>query len=116
MVRGAGLCGGAEALTPRSATRQADGPHFAPGEYAEGTLTPALSQRERESYREVVQFRFAQTLTRPLPSAISAALRFPRGEEKGREAIWRLNPAIPEEARAVVKRCLNTRFERRQNP
>ena len=24
------------------------GPHLAPGEYAGGTLTPALSQRERE--------------------------------------------------------------------
>jgi type I restriction enzyme, R subunit len=92
------------------------GPHLAPGEYAEGTLTPALSQRERESYGEVVQFRFAQTLTRPLPSAISAALRFPGGEEKEREAIRRLNPSIPEEARAVVKRYLNTRFERRPSP
>jgi hypothetical protein len=30
------------------------GPHLAPGEHAEGTLTPALSQGERESYSEVV--------------------------------------------------------------
>jgi hypothetical protein len=29
-------------------------PHLAPGEYAGGTLTPALSQGERESYGEVV--------------------------------------------------------------
>ena len=35
------------------------------------------------------QSRFAQTLTRPLP----------RGEGEDREAIRRLNPAIPEEAR-----------------
>ena len=57
------------------------GPHLAPGE-------PAA---ERDSLGEVVQFRFAQTLTRPLPSAISASLRFPGGEEKKREAIRRLN-------------------------
>jgi len=64
------------------------GPQLAPGEYAGGTLTPALSQGERESYAEVVQFRFARTLTLPLP----------RGEESGRlrEAIRRLNPAIPQ--------------------
>ena len=30
------------------------GPQLAPGEHAEGTLTPALSQGERESYSEVV--------------------------------------------------------------
>lgn len=50
------------------------------------------------------QTRCARTLTRPLP----------RGDEKC-EAIRRLNPAIPDAARAVVKRYLNTRFERRQN-
>jgi len=33
-----------------------------------------------------------------------------------REAIRRLNPAIPEEARATVKRYLQVRFERRLNP
>jgi type I restriction enzyme R subunit len=49
------------------------GPHLAPGEAA----------AERDSFGEVVQFRFAQTLTRPLPG----------GEEK-REAIRRLNPAL----------------------
>ena len=58
------------------------GPHIAPGEQAVGTLTPALSQREKVK----------------------------------REAIRRLNPAIPEEARATVKRYLKTRFERRVNP
>jgi len=62
------------------------GPQLAPGEYAGGTLTPALSQGERESYSEVVQSCCAQTLTRPLP----------QGEEK-LEAIRRLNVAIPEE-------------------
>jgi len=30
------------------------GPQLAPGEYADGTLTPALSHGERESYSEVV--------------------------------------------------------------
>ena len=33
-----------------------------------------------------------------------------------REAIRRLNPAIPEEARAAIKRYLKTRFERRVKP
>ena len=33
-----------------------------------------------------------------------------------REAIRRLNPAIPEEVRATIKRYLKTRFERRVNP
>jgi type I restriction enzyme R subunit len=33
-----------------------------------------------------------------------------------REAIRRLNPAIPEEARAVIKRYLKARFVRRINP
>ena len=33
-----------------------------------------------------------------------------------REAIRRLNPAIPEEARATIKRYLKVRFERRQKP
>ena len=51
------------------------GPHLAPGEYAGGTLTPALYQGERESYGEVV---------------LMGSLR---------EAIRRLTPAIPEEAR-----------------
>jgi hypothetical protein len=69
------------------------------------TLTPALSQGERESDGEVVQFRCAQPLTRPLP----------RGEAM-REAIRRLNPAIPEEARATGKRYLQVRLERTQNP
>jgi len=51
------------------------GPKIAPGEQAGGTLTPALSQGERESYSDVV---------------LVGRLR---------EAIRRLNPAIPEEAR-----------------
>jgi hypothetical protein len=59
--------------------------------------------------------RVAQTLTRPLP----------RGQEEEREAIRRLNPAIPKEAsacalradrRADIQRYLKTRFERRSNP
>ena len=68
------------------------GPHPAPGEYAGGTLTPALSHGKRESYGEVV---------------LVGRLR---------EAIRRLNPAIPEEARAVVVDFATTQTERRQNP
>jgi len=54
------------------------GPQLALGEYAGSTLTPALSQGERESYGEVV---------------LVGRLR---------EAIRRLNPAIPEDARDGV--------------
>ena len=61
-------------------------PHLAPGE----------REGERDSFGEVVQVRFARTLTRPLP----------RGEEK-REAIRRLDPAIPEEAAATDKESLS---------
>jgi type I restriction enzyme R subunit len=56
------------------------GPQLAPGEHAEGTLTPALSQGERESYSDVV---------------LVGRLR---------EAVRRLNPAIPEEAREEALR------------
>jgi type I restriction enzyme R subunit len=56
------------------------GPQMAPGEHAEGTLTPALSQGERESYSEVV-----------LVGRLRAALRL-------------LNPAIPEDAREEALR------------
>ena len=62
------------------------GPDIAPGE----------RKAERDSFGEVVQSRFAGTLTRPLPW----------GEEK-REAIRRLNPAIPEEARSTDKESLS---------
>ena len=77
------------------------GPQLAPGEYAEGTLTPTLSQGEREEDGEV---------------GLVGRLR---------EAIRRLNPAIPEEASAcaqhadrwaVIKRYLKPQFERRLNP
>ena len=50
------------------------------------------------------QIRFAQTLTRPLP----------RGEEEDREAICRLNPAIPEEVWATVKNNLSVQTHRRE--
>ena len=72
------------------------GPHLAPGE-------PAA---ERDSFSEVVRSRCIRTLTQPLP----------RGEEAEREAIRRLNPAIPEEARATIKRYLRVQLERRQKP
>ena len=62
------------------------GPQLAPGE-------PAA---ERESFGEVVQSRLAGTLIRPLQ----------RGEDK-REAIRRLNPAIPEEARSTDRESLS---------
>ena len=57
------------------------GTPFAPGEHAGGTLTQALSQGERESYSEVV--------------LVGCLLR---------EAIRRLNLAIPEEAREEALR------------
>jgi type I restriction enzyme, R subunit len=56
------------------------GPQLAPGEYAGGTLTPALSHGERESFSEVM---------------LVGRLR---------EAIRRLNSAIPEEARTEALR------------
>jgi len=72
-----------------------------------GTLTPALSQRERESYGGVVQLRFARTLTPALSQ---------KEMEKDREAIRRLNLAIPEEVSATHKESLSVRTERRLNP
>ncbi|MBP7140428.1 MAG: HsdR family type I site-specific deoxyribonuclease [Opitutaceae bacterium] len=56
------------------------GPQMAPGEQAQGTLTPTLSQGERESYGEVV---------------LVGRLR---------EALRRLNPTIPEDAREEALR------------
>jgi hypothetical protein len=56
------------------------------------TLTPALSHVERESSSEVVLVG------------------------RRREAIRLLNPAIPEEARATIKRYLRVQLERRQKP
>ena len=84
-----------------------NGPPRAPGEHAGGTLTPALSQRERESYGGVVQLRFARTLTPALSQ---------KEREKDREAIRRLNLAIPEEVSATHKESLSVRTERRLNP
>ena len=55
------------------------GPHLAPGEYAGGTLIPAFSQGERESYSEVVLLG------------------------RLREAIRRLNPAIPSRTLATLR-------------
>lgn len=52
------------------------------------------------------QCRYAPTL---IPA-------FSHGEKEKRAAIRRLKPAIPEEARAAIKRYLKTRFERRVNP
>jgi hypothetical protein len=54
-----------------------------------------------------MQFRFAQPL-------IPAFSQWEKEEE--REAIRRLNPAIPGEARATIKRYLQVRFEREMNP
>ncbi len=56
------------------------------------TLTPALSHVERESSSDVVLV------------------------ERLHEAIRRLNPAIPEEVRATIKRYLRVQLERRQKP
>ena len=62
------------------------GPHLAPGK-------PAA---ERNSFGEVVQSRCIRTLTQPLP----------RGEEAEREAIRRLNPAIPSRTLATLRDML----------
>ena len=59
------------------------------------TLIPAFSQWEKEEEGEVVRVVLVGRL---------------------REAIRRLNPAIPEEARATGKRYLQVRMERRQKP
>jgi type I restriction enzyme R subunit len=67
------------------------GPHLAPGEYAGGTLNPALFQGERESYGEVLVGRL-------------------------REAIRRLNTSIPEEARATIRQFRRVQIERKRRP
>jgi hypothetical protein len=59
-----------------------NGPHIAPGEYAGGTLTPALSQGEKEEDGEVVLV----------------------GRLRG--AIRRLNPAIPSRTLATLRNTL----------
>ena len=50
---------------------------------------------------------------RVAPSLIPA---FSNGEKEKRESIRRVNPAIPEEARATIKRYLRVQLERRQKP
>ncbi len=44
------------------------GPHLAPGEYAGGTLTPTLSEGERESYGEVVLVGLRDAIRRLNPA------------------------------------------------
>jgi hypothetical protein len=51
--------------------------------------------------------------SRVAPTLIPA---FPHGEKEKREAIQRLNPAIPEEVRATDKESLSVQTERRQKP
>jgi len=74
------------------------------------TLIPAFSQGEKESVGHGPH----------LAPSEAAAERQSFGEVvlagRLREAIRRLKPAIPEEARAAIKRYLKTRFERRVNP
>jgi type I restriction enzyme R subunit len=72
------------------------GPHLAPGE-------PAA---ERDSFGEVVQTRCARTLTPALS----------QGEREKSEAIRRPNPAIPEEARATLRKFRIVPIERRLDP
>lgn len=74
------------------------GPNMAPGKYAGGTLTPALSHGERESYSEVAQSLVAQTL---IPA-------FSHEEKEKREAFRRLNPA------ATVKESLSVQTKEPQ--
>ena len=61
-----------------------------------------------ESIGEEAALAMATAVTRPLPAAICATLLVPAGEEQ-REAIRRLNPAIPEEASA----CASAHADRR---
>ena len=68
------------------------GPHLAPGEPAAEREPERSGDSRRQSFSEVVPV------------------------ERLREAIRRLNPVIPEEARATVKRYLQVRRERRLNP
>jgi type I restriction enzyme R subunit len=68
------------------------GAAFAGLRRAKPTLAPGEPAAERDSFSEVV---------------LVGRLR---------EAIRRLNPAIPGEARATIKRYLQVRFERRMNP
>ena len=62
------------------------GPHLAPGE-------PAA---ERDGFSDVVQFRFAQTLTPTLS----------QGEREKREAIQRQNPATPSRTLSTLRDTL----------
>ena len=64
---------------------------------ARAQLATGEPAAERDLFGEVVQSRFLRTLTRTLPSG-----------DENREGIRRLNPAIPEEARAVVSILENT--------
>ena len=66
------------------------GPHLAPGEPAAERNRSEVEMDEVNSFGEVVVGRL-------------------------REAIRRLNPSIPEDARATCKPRLQVRFERRQN-
>ena len=68
------------------------GPHPAPGEPAAEREPERSGDSRRQSFSEVV---------------LVGRLR---------EAIRRLNPAIPGEARTVIKRHLKTGFEWRMNP
>ena len=68
------------------------GPHLAPGEPAAEREPERSGDSRRQLFSEVVLV----------------------GRLRG--AIRRLNPAIPEEARAVIKHYLQVRLERRLNP
>ena len=81
------------------------GPHLAPGEYAGGTLTPALSQGERESYGEVVLVGRLHEAIRRLNSA---------------NACGNPHPASPtgrgEGARATIRQFRRVQIERKTKP
>lgn len=61
-----------------------------------GRISPGEPAAERDSFVELVQSRCIRTLTQPLP----------RGEEAEREAIRRLNPAIPSRTLATLRDTL----------
>jgi hypothetical protein len=90
------------------------GPHLAPGEHAEGTLTPALSQGERESYGEsVLVGRLREAIRRLNPANACGSPHPASPTGRGEEASAR---ALHADRRETIKRYLQVRFERKMNP
>ena len=82
------------------------GPHLAPGEYAGGTLTPALSPGERDSYGEVVLVGRLREAIRRLNPANACGNPHPasptgRGEEASAYALHADRRATDKESLSV---------------